>query len=287
MTTETKPLQVPDTMEDNVHLPDSLPIRASLRWSYLFSLLIVLLTVIASLAGILFADLFYPTAEAQQAFLANDIANLVIGLPILLISMGLARHEKLIGLLFWPGAIFYGLYNYLVYLFGVPFNLIYPLYLLIVTLSIYTTIGLVASIDGKMVKERLTGHVPRRLAGGILLAFGAGIALRVIWIMANALASQTPLAGPELGLLVADFIFGGALVIGGFLLWQRQALGYVASTGLLFQASMLFVGLIVVLLLQPLLLDTPFPLVDIIVVLAMGLICSIPFFLFVRGVTRS
>jgi hypothetical protein len=287
MTTEAKSRPVPDTIEDNGHSPNGLPLRAGLGLFYLLSLLIALLTAVASLSGILFADLVYPTADVQASFLANDLVNLFIGLPILLISMGLALREKLIGLLFWPGAIFYGLYNYLVYLFGVPFNAIYPFFLLIVTLSIYTLIGLVASMDGNAVKERLMDHVPRNLAGIVLILFGTFFALRVIWIMVAALVDQMALAGPELGLLVADFIFSGALVIGGILLWRRQRLGYVSGAGLLFQASMLFVGLIAVLTLQPLLDNVPFPLADIIIVAIMGLICSIPFILFVRGVLRS
>jgi len=50
---------------------------------------------------------------------------------------------------------------------------------------------------------------------------------------------------------------------------------------------MLFVGLIVYLLLQPVLTSAPFSLTDVIVVLVMGLICSVPFALFIRGVVRS
>ena len=287
MSTEDLAANSPEHEESSDHPSTTLPLKYSLRWAYLVSLLILLLTAVASITGILFPDRIYPSAAAQHAFLANDVVNLFIGLPILLLSMWLARREKLIGLLFWPGAIFYGLYNYLVYLFGVPLTVLYPLYLLIVTLSIYTIIGLVATIDGEAVKERLDGSVPRRLAGGIILGFGTLFALRAIAVMAGALANQTPIAGPELGLLVADFIFSGALVIGGILLWRRQALGYVGGTGLLFQASMLFIGLIAVLILQPFLSGTPFRPMDVIVVFAMGLICFIPFLLFARGVVRS
>lgn len=287
MSAETVPTELSELPEDRDLSTSELPLRNSLRWGYWLSLLIVLLTAVASIAGILYPDLIYPTADARQSFLANDVVNLIIGLPILLISMWLTRRGKLAGLLFWPGALFYGLYNYIVYLFGVPMTLTYPLYLIIVTLSIYTTIGLVASIDGDMVKERLVDHVPQRLAGGVLIVFGAGFALRVILIMADAVANQTIIAGSELGLLVADFIFSAALVIGGILLWRRHALGYVGGTGLLFQVSMLFVGLIAVMILQPFLSDSPFLLVDVIVVLVMGLICSIPFLLFVRGVVKS
>jgi hypothetical protein len=287
MPTETLVTDSQEHKESNDRPSTPLPLQYSLRWAYLASLLILLLTAVASVAALLFPDRVYPTAEARHAFLANDVVNLFIGLPILLISLWLSRREKLVGLLFWPGALFYGLYNYLVYLFGVPLTVLYPLYLLIVTLSIYTIIGLVAGIDAKAVKERLDGHVPHRLAGAILIGFGAAFALRVIWLMAAALVNQNSIAGPELGLLVADFIFSAALFIGGVLLWRRRALGYVGGTGLLFQASMLFVALIAVLFLQPLLSGAPLPLVDMIVVFAMGLICSIPFILFVRGVIKS
>ena len=60
-----------------------------------------------------------------------------------------------------------------------------------------------------------------------------------------------------------------------------------AGTGLLFQASMLFIGLIMILLLQPLLTGAAFILTDIVVTFIMGLVCFIPFVLFVRGVVRS
>lgn len=54
--------------------------------------------------------------------------------------------------------------------------------------------------------------------------------------------------------------------------------------GLLFQASMLFIALVIFLLLQPFLTTAPFAIADAVVVLTMGLICFIPFALFVRGV---
>ena len=265
-----------------------LPVRRSLKTAYLFSLLIVALTGIAAAAGILAADIIYPTAELKKSFIANDVVTLFIGLPILLISMWLTHRGKLIGLLFWPGAIFYGLYNYTAYLIGTPLTIMYPLYLIIVTISIYTIIGLVASIDSESVKQRLTGHISEKSASGVLMVFGFVFGLRAIIMMVmNAASSQTPLAGPELGVLVADFIACTAWLIGGVLLWQRQPLGYVAGMGLLFCASMLFVGVIAILLLQPIISGGPLPVIDIVVLLVMGLICFVPFVLFGRGVVRS
>jgi hypothetical protein len=148
-------------------------------------------------------------------------------------------------------------------------------------------IGLVASIDGKAVRQRLSGAVPERIAAGALAGLGALFFLRVIGVLVQALVSKTPMAEAERALHVADLVIAPALVVGGVLLWRREPLGYVAGMGLLFQTSMLFIGLIALLLLQPLLTAAPFLPVDTIVVFAMGLVCFVPFALFLRGVASQ
>ena len=70
-------------------------------------------------------------------------------------------------------------------------------------------------------------------------------------------------------------------------MWRREPLGYVGGTGLLFSASMLFVGIIGIVILQAIQSGAPFPLTDVLVLLAMGLICFIPFGFFIRGVAKS
>lgn len=71
------------------------------------------------------------------------------------------------------------------------------------------------------------------------------------------------------------------------MLWRSQELGYRTGQWLLFQASMLFVGLIIVLLVQPSLNPEPLALVDIFVIYVMGMICFIPFPLLARGVVAN
>jgi len=274
-------------MNTNQEHNAGLPIRHDLTLAYAFSLIIAILMAAGSLAGLLYPGVIYPTDKLLQSFMPNDVVNLFIGVPILLGSMGLARRGQLVGLLFWPGALFYVLYNYIAYVFGMPANVMFLLYLGLVTLSAYTLIGLVANIDGTAVRRRLAGVVPERAAGGVLAALGILFTLRVIGVMASALVSRTPVAVTELATLVADFLTSPAWIIGGVLLWRRKEFGYVVGLGLLFQASMLFIALIIFLLLRPLLTAAPFALADVVVVLIMGLICFIPFALFVRGVVSK
>jgi len=274
-------------MNTNQERNTSLPTRRNLTLIYALSFIIAILMAAASVTGLVHRAVIYPTDDLLQSFVSNDVVNLLIGLPILLGSMWSARRGKLIGLLLWPGALFFVLYNYMVYVFAMPLNVAFLLHLTLVTLSAYTIIGLIASIDGEAVQQRLTGSVPERVAGGILAGLGLLFFVRVIGVIVSALTSQTPIAETELALHVSDFLITPAWVIGGVLLWRRKEFGYVTGLGLLFQASMLFIGLIIFLLLQPFLTAAPFVLADVVVIFILGLICFIPFALFVRGVVSG
>jgi len=271
-------------MNTNLEHDASLPIKRNLTLIYAFSFVIAILLAAACIEGLLYRTTIYPTEELLRTFVSNDVVNLFIGLPILLGSMWLAWRGKLIGLLCWPGALFFVLYNYIGYVFSMPLNMAFLLHLALVTLSVYTIIGLVASIDGKAVQQWLTGAVPERVGGGILAGLGFLFFVRVIGVIVNAVTSQTPVAEAELALHTSDSLITPAWVIGGILLWRRKEFGYVTGLGLLFQASMLFIALIIFLLLQPLLTTAPFALADVVVIFVMGLICFIPFALFLRGV---
>jgi hypothetical protein len=262
----------------------TLPVRHSLRLVYVLSFLIAILLAAASIVGLLYRTDMYPAEALLQSFVATDVVNLLVGLPILLGSIWLARRGRLVGLLLWPGALSFVLYNDLVYVLAMPLNPVFLLHLTLLTLNVYTAIGLITSLDGGAVRRRLTGAVSERFAGGILAGLGLLFLLRAIGVLISALTHQTSIAQTELAPHVSDVLIAPALVIGGILLWRRRPLGYVVGLGLLFQASMLFIGLIVFLWVQPFLTDAAFAVADMVVIFVLGLICFVPLALFVRGV---
>ncbi len=264
-----------------------LPLKGNLKPIYASSILIAVLMTAAAVAGIFFQEVTYPTVELLENFLPNDVLMLGIGLPMLLVSMVLACRRKLIGLLLWQGALIFVLYNYLIYVLAMPLNIVFLLHLGLAMLSTYTLIALIASIDATAVGSRLAGVVPERLSGGILAGLGFLFLLRALAMLIGGLGVSEPMAGTELALNSADFLITPTWVLGGILLWRRKPLGYVTGLGLLFQASMLFIGLIVFMLVQPFLTEVPFPVFDVIVVFVMGLICFVPFGLYLRGVLST
>jgi hypothetical protein len=168
-----------------------------------------------------------------------------------------------------------------------PVNWAFLLHLSLAMLSVYTFIGLIANIDGKVVHQSLSGVVPEKLVGGVLAGMGLLFLVRVIGIVVNAIISRDLLARTELAVSISDFLITPAWIIVGVLLLRRREFGYVAGLGMLFQGSMLFMALIAFLLLQPFLANTPFAIADIVVIFALGLLCFIPFVLFVRGVMAN
>ncbi len=267
--------------------PYSLPIRRDLTSAYILSLIVALLVTAASVRGWFFPSTIYPTEELRQSFMPNDVVNIFVGLPILLGSMWLTRRGKLLGLLFWPGALLYHLYNYIAYVFGIPFGWATFANLALVLLSAYIVFDLLKNIDQETVQELLSGAVPEKFSGWVLVVFGIAFFFRAIGIIAEASSSSTMLPISEIGVLIADLVISIVWVGGGVLLLRRRALGYASGLGSLFAASALFIGLILFLLLRPVLTNYPFDLVEVITVSIMGLVCFIPFGLFVRAVASK
>jgi hypothetical protein len=265
-------------------LSSRLPVRRGLVPVYASSLIVVLALAAVSAAGLLRPSQVYPTQALLEAALPNDVINLVLGVPALLIPMWLAYRGKLVGLLSWPGALLFVIYNSLARTFDLPLGWAFLANLVLVALSVYTLIGLLASMDGEPVQRRLAGAVRPRLSAAVLILLGAAFLLRGLGVVAGALASGTTLAETELSVVIADVLCSPAWIVGGVLLWQRKALGYLSGAGLLFQASMLFVGVIGFVLLQPVLTEAAFDLETVLVLSAMALPCLIPFGMYLRGI---
>lgn len=257
--------------------------RSPLGWAYISSASIAVLLAAVSIIGLLGAEEVYPTEALQEFAVPNDLVSLIIGVPMLVGSMWFTSKGSLVGRLFWPGALMYVLYVELAYTLRMPVSWTYLAYVVIAVASLYTLVGLVTTIDSQLVRQQLAGKVPTRLCGGALIAIGSLTFVRVFVVIASALMTDTTVSTTQLAVLLTDSLLSPAWVIGGVLLWKRTAFGYAASLGLLFQASMLFVGLIVILITQPWLTDASFVLLDVVVVAVMGLVCFVPFALFLRA----
>lgn len=274
--------------KNSLKLPSSLlPITRSLRLEYAISIVIAIIVVVVSTVGIMYRSVIYPTEKLFVGFVSTDLLNLVVGLPILLVSMWLTRRGKLYGLLCWPGALFYVLYIYTSYL-AIPVSVLLIPHIFLITLSAYTLIGIIVSIDSDAVHQRLSGVIPAKTTGGILTSIAILVVVYQIVRIITVLINQTPSDNLDLVQWIDDLVVGSpALLVGGYLLLRRKALGYVAGPGLLLMCSLLFIGVIPFMVFQALSANTPIDVIGILIVFISGMVCFIPFVLFVRGVVKT
>ena len=262
-------------------------VKRDITLAYLISGIVALIMCVVSVVGILFGNDMYPASQVSSNS-GTDALNLVIALPTLLGSMWFARRGSLIGLLIWPGALFYILYVYTFYILGVPFSLLFLPYIALITLSAYTIIGLIASIDGESVRQRLAGNVPERINAGMFILISTLFFVVDIVLILNALFSHTLVSSTSYASWVTDFTIQlPALLVVGILLWRRETLGYVAAPGLLFQGGVLNAGFALVLVIEAVFIASPINLPFVALVFVIGAISFMLLAFFVRGAARG
>ena len=264
--------------------------KYDLRLAYIASLLVAVGMAAVSLAALVDWDRVYPGIEAKMLplFVGQDALNLVVGLPILLGAMVLARRGALIGLLLWPGALFYVAYDYGYYVLGAPYTVFFLPYIGLVTVSMYAAIAVVVGIDGTAVRERLSGVVPVRPVGGFLAV--VALLFTALWTMLNlsAAAGSSPIDPVLRVVTIMDLsVQLPALLLGGILLWRRAPIGYVVTAGLLLQAAAYLVGLSAITLLQEALMGTPIDPIAVFPGFVIGAVSLAFVAFFVRGVNPT
>ena len=217
-----------------------------MRSAYVATIAVAVLMVVASTAGLLFGarGLYGSESKFFGAFIGQDVLNLLVGLPLLVGAVLLASRGSLTGALLWPGALFYVLYDYGYYVLGAPVNALFFVYLALASVSAFTMIGLLASIDGDAVRDALAGRVPVRTTAVFLIALACLFTALWTMLFVTTLANGTPVDIVVRTVWTMDLVIQlPALFIGGVLLWRRRPLGYVAATGLLVQAGAYLLGL--------------------------------------------
>lgn len=276
-----------------------LPFKRGLTFPHRLSLVVAVLMAAASAAGLVLGPARLYGTDLKHAlgvtegeaglllpgFLGQDVFNLVVALPLLLGTMWFARRGSLSGLLLWPGALFYVLYWYMLYLIGAAFSVLFLLFVPLVTLSACAIIALISSIDAETVKRRLSGAVPARIIGGILVALAfLTIAQDGSGAFVTALGENAPIDPVARHVWIADLALQApAVLAAGVLLWRREALGYLAGAGLLLQYGLSAVGFVASMALRAVLTASPLDAVALVILLVFGVMCFVPLAFFVRA----
>ena len=211
--------------------------RTWLRLSSLASMLMAL----ASAAG-LFVPAVYanetPSWAAQGR--GQDVVNLVIVFPLLLVSAWYVGKESVRAFLIWIGTLIYVVYSYVIYAFFVHFGPMFLVYVAALGSSAYALAGATTQVD----IEQLRSHWPPsfRVRSVSIYLIIIGVAFGGMWLaaIARALANGTAPEGvaaiglPVNPVHVLDLAFLLPLaILTGVAHWRRRAFGVVFTTPIL------------------------------------------------------
>jgi hypothetical protein len=208
--------------------------------AYILSTIIGVLAAITSIGGLFIANLYRDNQWTTNQLQGNDLVTAVVAVPLLVSSIIMARRGATRWQLVWVAMLAYMAYNYLFYLYGATFNYFFLLYVTLFSLSIWTLFMALSQIDIKAIRVNFRDTTPVKRTGAYMLVIaivlgGMWVAQCVVFIFSgqipafiiNAGATTSVVFASDLALLIP------VMVLGGILLWRRQAWGYLLGVVLM------------------------------------------------------
>jgi hypothetical protein len=202
--------------------------------------LAILITIIS------YFGIFYPLTYAAEAApwhaqcFGQDIVNLTLLVPVLLVSGILSHYKSRAFLIIYCGALLYTAYTFAIYCFAVHYNFLFIAYCAVLGLSFYSFIYLIASMITQPINEWYNEQAPVRTTGAYLMA--CALIFYFLWLSVNIPAgihntipadiTQNGLFTNPVHVLDLSFFLPG-LVITAILLLKRTSLGFLLAPAVL------------------------------------------------------
>ena len=201
---------------------------------YWLSGAIAILLFIATLGGLflpgLYRDVPYMVVQAQ----GQDLVSLVIGVPLLVISLLYTMRGSERAQLIWLVTLTYILYTYLTYAFSAVFNEFFLLYVALVALSFFTLVTALLHLDVRQISLHFREKTPVKTVSIYLLAVAFLVFLGwmkqiIPALVTGQLPESIALARtPSNPVFVLDLaLLLPAFCLSAILLWRRKPWGYV------------------------------------------------------------
>ena len=226
----------------------------------ILTILIAFSLTIVSIAGAFLPGTYERDAASMAAQgVGQDLVDLFLVVPLLLVSFNFLARKSRVATLIFGGVLFYILYSFIIYCFGVHFNRLFLLYCATLGLSFYAFILFMMDIR-KLDVSSWFDRAPVKLVSIYLII--VAVIFYALWLksIVPALIHNTiPVEVADYGLLVnpvhvIDLAFAlPGLIIGAVLLRKKQNLGFViASLALVFMIilTIALAGMVIVLVVR-------------------------------------
>jgi hypothetical protein len=166
---------------------------------------------------------------------AQDIVTMLLGAPLLIISLYLIQRNSLKGQILLSGTLGYFLYTYTSYTFVAMYNHMFLIYITLMSLSFFAFILAMISIDIEKLPSRFHKRMPVKLIANFHLFLA--ITVTLLWLgrlVPPLLKGDVPLGldhyttfviqGMDLGIVIP------CQILGALLLLNRKPFGYLLSS---------------------------------------------------------
>jgi hypothetical protein len=225
---------------DRREQPEQAISRQAAVWLWV-SVLAAILAVAGSLIALFVPDIYAGLTPAflPQA-LAQDVANLALASPAMLILAALALRGSLRAFLLWLGVITFTVYNYVIYTFSIPFGPLFPLWVAVLGLCLFTLIGSLTAVDHAAVKSYFSIQRAVTVVAWSLIVIA--VLFGFLWLSEDVpalLSGNTPqsvvdMALPTNPVHILDLgFFLPAVILTGLLLLKHKPLAYTVAPALI------------------------------------------------------
>jgi hypothetical protein len=191
----------------------------------------------------------YDTLSYAAQAIGQDIATLIVGIPLLLVGIMLTRKGSLRGQLLLTGSLGYMLYTYTSYAFLVAYNEFFLVYVALFSCSLFAFILALSGLDAEQVSRKVSERMPRRSIAIFLMLIAAFLGMAWLGrILPPLLAGKPPFGLEAYTTLVIQVLDLGIIVpasaITAILLWQKRPWGYTLVSVLIVKALLMGAALI-------------------------------------------
>ncbi len=212
---------------------------------YINSITIAILAIIATLSGLFWKSLYKnDTISITAQMMGQDLITLMIGVPILLLSLYLIYKDSIRGKLLWMGTLFYFLYTYASMSFLTSYNQLFLVYVAIFSISLYTFVYGLLSIDAETIKDSFSSGITIKIAGIFTIFMAAMLSLMWLSMIIQSIISGIAPASLEnyttLGIQALDLgVLTPAAIIAGALILKGKSWGYALMSIMIVKMSLL------------------------------------------------
>lgn len=177
----------------------------------------------------------YDSVSVAAQGIAQDAVTMILGVPLLIISLYLSRKGLLKGKLLLAGTLGYFLYTYASYSFLLMYNPLFLIYVMIMSASFFAFTMAIMSFDLENLGSYFSPELPVKFIGSFLIFMAAVVGLMWTGMIIPPLINDTvPLELEHYTTLVIQALDLGFVVptaiLSGVLLIRRKPFGYLLAS---------------------------------------------------------